>query len=96
MLAELNIDLLSVIESIPHQLLSSLPPELDELVREDDDLGYTTLIEHHSIPTMRERRIYHGLVLLFKFLHKMIDFDCPFDILPCRTRGPAMKILVPF
>ena len=45
-LAELKIDMISVRDSIRHQLVSVLARRLDAFAGVDDDVWYTTLIEH--------------------------------------------------
>ena len=44
LLAELKIELISVSDSIPHQLVSVLARPLDAFAVDDDDVGHTTLI----------------------------------------------------
>ena len=45
-LTELKIDLISVSDSILHELVSVWARRLDASAGDDDDVGYTTLIEH--------------------------------------------------
>ena len=46
MMGELKIDLISVSDSILHELVSVWARRLDASAGDDDDVGYTTLIEH--------------------------------------------------
>ena len=60
-LAELKIDLISVTDSISHQLLRVLAQRLDAFALDDDVVGHTPLIEHrietgNSLPFRQSAR----------------------------------------
>ena len=65
-LAELNIYLISLSDTIRHQVLSVLARRYDAFAVDDDDVGYTTLIEH---------RIETGKSLLFRKKARPVPYE---------------------
>ena len=78
-LAELKINLISVSDSIRHQLLSVLARRLDVFAVDDDDVGHTTLIEHRietgtSLPLSQRARLvpYARRIFIERELNRLL------------------------